>query len=194
MSDPRQSYSDGRQRASVGTYSLNVPVPTALRRVAARLEPALAAFDSVRDRPTLIIKRFTGDRSRGRIEAIVRETLAGAQPFELHTTGIGTFENPPSGSAPVVYLGVEGRGLRRVHARLVDRLGGVPGLEGDEYSPHVTLARGLSGSRADSVDREATAITRLRDRDIEPVTWQVDELGVWSREYREIVTRVPLPV
>ncbi len=174
----------------MGTYSLNVPVPTALRRIAARLEPALAAFDYVRDRPTLIIKRFTGDRSRGRIEAIVRETLAGAQPFELHTTGIGAFHDPPSGSSPVVYIGVDGPGLRRVHARIVDRLDPVPGLEGDEYTPHVTLARGLDRG----VDRDASALAQLTDREFEPVSWQVEELGIWSREYREIVTRVPLPV
>ena len=178
----------------MGTYSLNIPVPTALRRVAARLEPELASFDSVRDWPTLIIKRFQGGRSRGRVEAIVRDTLAGAQPFEVRTTGIETFDDPPSGSAPVVYLGIEGTGLRRVHARLVDRLGGVPGLEGDEYTPHVTLARGLEQTTADSVDRKATAIKRLTERDLDPVSWTVDELGIWSREYREIVTRVPLPV
>ncbi|MFB6193877.1 MAG: 2'-5' RNA ligase family protein [Halobaculum sp.] len=174
----------------MGTYSLNVPVPPAVRRLASRLEPALTPFRSIRDRPTLVVKRFDGDRSRGVIESLLREELAGVTPFRVRVTGVDAFTDPPTGTAPVVYLTVESRGLRRLHDRLVERVGAVADVEGPGYTPHVTLARGLDDG-PDSVDRTATVLRRL-EREFEPAVWTADELGVWSREYREIVTRLPL--
>ena len=201
----------------MGTYSLNVPVPASLRRRLDRLQPALTPFVTVRDRPTLVVKRFDGDRSRGRIESICRDALAGVGPIHVETAGVGVFQEPPTGSAPVVYLSVRSRGLRRVHDRLVERLGAVSAVEGDDYTPHVTVARGLDsagpggigaeldgigaeldgigaepGGFDDSVARETTAIRRVRERNGEPIGWTAEALGVWSREYGEIVTRLPL--
>lgn len=175
----------------MGTYSLNVPVPAAVRRLSARFEPALTAFQSIRDDPTLVVKRFDGGRSRGEIESLLREEIARVSPFEVRITGVEAFRTPPTGSSPVVYLAVESRGVRRVHEQLVERVGPVRGVEGPNYTPHVTLARGLDTAIGDDVDRVETALGRLRAR-FEPVTWTVDQLGVWSREYREIVTRLPL--
>ena len=166
-------------------YSLNVPVPGPVRRLAADLAPDLTAFERVRDRHTLVVKRFDGESSLARLRERSRRPLAGVGPFEARVTGVGAFERPVYGEGPVVYLVVESDGLRRVHDRFVDEFGAVDDLEGPEYTPHVTLARGGG-------DRTLEAVERLRGRGIDPVAWTVTELGIWSREYREIAARLPL--
>ncbi|WP_277554819.1 2'-5' RNA ligase family protein [Halobaculum limi] len=189
-------------------YSVNVPVPWAVERLAASLEPDLADFASVRDRHTLVVKRLDGRdlNDLHRIRERLRPALRGVAPFDLRVTGVDAFENPPLGEGPVVYLaveavdadgnagetadagGVRGRDpLRAVHDSLVREFGRVDGLEGAEYVPHVTLARGYEG-HGDAL----AAVERLRDRGVEEVRWTVDELGVWTREYKEIAARVPL--
>lgn len=169
-------------------YSLNVLVPPAVKRLAADLAPELTSFRTVRDRRTLVVKRFDDVESLPHLRERLRPVLSGVRPFEMRVTGIDTFENPPMGDGPVVYLAVEGEGLRRVHERLVREFDAVAGLEGDDYSPHVTLARGSAGERAVTED----AVGRLRERDVEPVSWTVDELGIWTREYREFAARFRL--
>lgn len=158
--------------------SLNVPVPGAVRRVAADLAPALAPFDRIRERPSLVCKRFESRVDR----AAVRTALAGAPAVEARVTGVDYFAEPPRGPAPVVYLAVESPGLRRIHERLVERFGAVPGLEGADYVPHVTLARG--GDRA-AAERAAGGV--------EPVTWTVSRLEAWDAERRVAVGRFDLP-
>jgi len=93
------------------------------------------------------------------------------------------FARPPRGPGPVVYLAVESPGLRRLHRRLVERFGAVPGLEGDDYVPHVTLARG----------GDPAAAERAATRDVEPVAWTVSELEAWDAERREAIGRIDLP-
>lgn len=159
--------------------SLNVPVPGEVRRLAADLAPALAAFDRVRERHTLVCKRL-----EDRVDRVaVREALAGAPAVEARISGIDRFERPERGPGPVVYLAVESSGLHRLHRRLVERFGRVPGLEGDEYVPHVTLARG----------GDPAAVERLITRDVEPVTWTVSRLDCWDAERREPVGSIDLP-
>lgn len=185
---------------------MNVPVPSVVRRLAASLEPALSGFESVRDRHTLVVKRLDGRdlNDRHRIRERLRPALDGVAPFDLRVAGVDAFESPPLGEGPVVYLAVEavdgsgspaaperpaaaGDALANVHGRLVREFGAVDGLEGDDYVPHVTLARGWDG-RGDPT----AAVERLRERDLSPVGWTVDELGIWTREYEEIAARVPL--
>ncbi|UIO99719.1 2'-5' RNA ligase family protein [Halobaculum sp. CBA1158] len=199
-------------------YSVNVPVPWPVQRLAASLEPDLAPFETVRDRHTLVVKRLDGRdlNDLHRIRERLRPALADVAPFDLRVTGVDAFERPPMGAAPVVYLAVEAlpvdgggdrgddrggeadrRGdadpvsgrdsLRAVHDRLVREFGSVAGLEGADYVPHVTLARGWDGH-----GDPGAAVDRLRDREVESVRWTVDELGVWTREYEEIAARVPL--
>lgn len=210
-------------------YSVNVPVPWPVRRLAASLEPELTGFASVRDRHTLVLKRLDGRDldDLHRIRERLRPAVRGIAPFDLRVAGVGAFERPPLGDGPVVYLAVEpidGGGpdrderddgtagdafaagaptgvgasgasntLHELHGRLVDEFGAVAGLEGDDYVPHVTLARGWEG-RGDPAD----AVERLRERTAAEidreggVRWTVDELGVWTREYKEIAARVPL--
>lgn len=192
-------------------YSVNVPVPWAVQQLAASLEPSLAEFASIRDRHTLVVKRLDGRdlNDLHRIRERLRPALRGVAPFDLRVSGVDAFENPPLGEGPVVYLAVEavsgggtaadagertagaaGRDadpLADIHGRLVREFGAVEGLEESDYVPHVTLARGWNG-----VGDPADAVERLRERDLEQVRWTVDELGVWTREYKEIAARVPL--
>ena len=171
------------------SVSLNVPVPNAVARLAADLEPTLTPFDRIRDRHTLVVKRFGDDATGGpdgerfdRLRERLRPLLADAPAFEARVTGIDYFERPPSGPGPVVYLGIGSPGLHALHRRLVEEFGAVEGMEGEAYVPHVTLARG--GSVADA--------ERLADREVDPVTWTVSELVLHSRAYREPVARLPL--
>jgi len=165
--------------------SLNVPVPGEARRLAGELRPWLAAFDSIRDRHTLVAKRLddTAEGGRARVEGRARRALAGAPAFEARVTGIDFFAEPTAGTAPVVYFAVESPGLDRIHDRLVEVFGALDGVEGAEYTPHVTLARGGAMEMAE----------RLADRTIDPVTWTVSELEFYDARYRERIGTVSLP-
>lgn len=164
-------------------YSLNVPVPGDVQRLAAELHPRLTAFDTVRERHTLVAKRL-GDDSLDRLRERLRRPLRDLSPFEARVTGLDVFERPTRGTGPVVYLAVESPGLVALHERLVDAFGTVAGLEGDDYTPHVTLGRGGSF--------DGDALASLSDR-VEPVAWTVSELAVYDSRYRETVSRLSLP-
>jgi 2'-5' RNA ligase len=164
-------------------YSLNVPVPGEVERLAAELHPRLLAFDRIRDRRTLVCKRFEGERSLARLRERLREPLAGAPAFEVRVAGIDYFETPARGPGPVVYLAVESPGLLALHDRLCDAFGAIEGIEGDDYVPHVTLARGGS----------LDAATDLRTLEIEPVTWTASSVTLWNAKFRESAATIRLP-
>ena len=163
-------------------FSLNVPVPGRLRRLADELAPALAPLGTVVDRHTLVLKRL-GDRPDAGLEKRARRVLAGAAPFEAEATGLAAFEDPPSGPAPVVYLAIEAPELVRLHAGLCEAFEPVDGIEDDDYVPHVTLARG-----GDPDD-----VRRALEAPVDPVRWRVDGLVFYDGRYREPVGRLPLP-
>ena len=165
--------------------SLNVPIPGRVSALAGELRPALAPFETVRERHSMVLKRL-GEAGGAGEEKRVRRALAGAPAFEVRIAGIGAFTEPVAGPGPVVYLDVESPGLHRVHRQLCETLDPVPGLEGDEYVPHVTLARGGGEAAADAVER-------LLDTEVEPVTWTVGELVFWDARYDEVIGRVSLP-
>ena len=158
--------------------SLNVPVPGRVRRLAADRRPELAVFDSVREDPSLVCKRF--EQPPGK--RALAEALAGTPAFEATVTEIDFFAEPTSGPGPVLYLAVESPGLYDLHRRLVERFGAVPELEGDDYTPHVTLARG--GTIADA-ERLAGPIA--------PVSWTVSRLFAWNAQFRVPEREIPLP-
>lgn len=176
-------------------YGLNVVLPGRVERLASDLHPELTGFDRVRERHTLVVKRFEDDLvgeiaggvrdPQARVDRLrerLRPVLAGLDPFEAAVTGVDCFADPLRGPGPVVYLDVESPGLWDLHRRLCEEFGTLPGFEGDEYVPHVTLARG----------DDVAAAERLADRDLDRVAWTVSELGLWSRQYREFAARIRL--
>ncbi|MFC4549559.1 MULTISPECIES: 2'-5' RNA ligase family protein [Halorussus] len=166
-------------------YSLNVPVPGEVERLAEALRPQLFGFDSIRERHTLLCKRL-GDAPAGgvaRLREQVRTALAGAPAFEVRLAGIDCFEYPTRGEGPVVYLAVESPGLYAVHERLLDEFPPVEEMEGDDYTPHVTLARG----------GDVAAARRLAEREVEPVAWTASRLALWDSKYEEEVASFSLP-
>ena len=172
-------------------FSLNVPVPGSVARLASELYPQLVDFESQREQCTLVVKRFDeamfeADSPEYLLSTLRKQLpskLAGTPAFEARVDSIDYFAEPTRGAGPVVYLTVESPGLQSLHNQLVDAYGSISGLEGDDYVPHITLARG--GSTADA--------ERLAGQSIEPRSWTVSELVLGDSRYREAVTRYSLP-
>jgi hypothetical protein len=177
---------DGSDRAA---YSLNASVPGEGKRLASELFPRLVAFERVREEHTLLLKRFesAGPNREGTelatLEKRVRSTLVGVSAFEARIAGIDCFEEPIRGPGPVLYFTIESSGLDRVHRQLVAEFGAVAGLEGEAYTPHVTLARGGSIEAARKV---------MEGVEIDPIEWTVSELRFFDPRRRETIGRVPL--
>jgi 2'-5' RNA ligase len=164
-------------------YSLNVPAPGRVKRLVADLHPRLAGFERVRERHSLVCKRFES-AEYDRLYERMRRVLDGVPTVVARVTGIGVFENPVRGPGPVVYLVVSSPGLVAIHERLVGEFGAIASLEGEEYVPHITLARG------GSADRAAT----LRALDIEPIEWTVSALQFYDATHDERVSTLSLPL
>lgn len=162
--------------------SLNAAVPPRVRRLAADLHPRLTAFEVVRERHSLLVKRLGDDEPVHRLRERLRPLLAETEPIDVAVTGIDAFADPPVGKSPVVYLAVDSPGLDRLHRQLVDEFGAIRGLEGEEYEMHVTLARG-----GDPDD-----VAALREVDVPEVYWTVEELELYDSQYRAAVARLPL--
>ena len=163
-------------------YSLNVPVPGEVKRFAAKLYPRLTGFERVRERHSLVVKRFETE-DRHRLSKRVRRALADVPAFEMRTTGIDSFDDPVRGPGPVVYFAVESPELFDLHERLTERFGAIADLEGPEYTPHITLAR----------DGSPEEVHRLRALDSHPIEWTVSALVVYDADREEPVDTVSLP-
>ncbi|MFB6083978.1 MAG: 2'-5' RNA ligase family protein [Halorientalis sp.] len=167
-------------------YSLNVPVPSSVAALASRLATELpTARVRSRGRHTLGVKRLGGEGpgEYPRLEARTREALAGTEPFDVRITGVEVFEQAPVGSSPVVHLAVESEPLRDLHADLCEVFEPVDEIEGEGYSPHVTIARG----------GDLSAARRMAQREIDTIEWTVDELVFWDSERIKQVSGVSLP-
>ncbi|WP_302082077.1 2'-5' RNA ligase family protein [Salinibaculum rarum] len=167
-------------------YSLNVPPPsevTALAQSLARDLPMARA--RARGEHTLVAKRLrVDDRTDFHPAAArVRDALAGTPTFEVKTDGIGYFSEDPVGPSPVVYLAIESPELYRLHRRLCEIIDPVENFEGDDYTPHVTIARG----------GDIDAAERLVERGVDPVTWTVTELQFWDAKRSLAAGTVSLP-
>jgi 2'-5' RNA ligase len=163
-------------------YSLNAPVPARVQKLVDELQPALVAFDRRRERPAIVVKRL-GDGRPDALAERLRTAMTGTPAVEVRITGIDYFDVPTSGPGPVVFLNVESPGLHGLHRSLRDEFDTVDGVEGPDYRPHVTLARG--GDVEDA--------RRLADRDVDPIEWTVSELQFWDAHFEEVVRRIPLP-
>jgi len=167
-------------------YSLNVPVPASVAALAGDLARELPrAEPRARGTHTLVAKRLGGDGrgSDARLESRAREAVRGVDPFEVRVDGLGQFERAASGPSPVVYLAVDSPALERLHDRLCERFDPVSDVEGDDYTPHVTVARGGDPGTA----------TRLVERDVDPVCWTVDELRFYDAGRESWTSRLSLP-
>ena len=181
-------------------FSLNVPLAPAVERAASDLHSKCSGFDRVRDRHTLVCKRFGvddvpdrvsgGEPNRSKPDALaalhddLRPLLAGTDPFSVAVTGVDVFDAPASGSGPVLYLVVESDALVRLHRRLCAAYGVVEGIEGDTYTPHVTVARGG--------DPEPGVVADLVAADFEPIRWRVHALDLYDPEFREVAASIEL--
>lgn len=168
-------------------FSLNVPVPAAVARLASEVAADWpSATPRTREEHTLVLKRLgSADRTEfSRLRARTRAALAGAAPFAVRVARIDQFRTVPAGEAPVVYLAVDGDELRGLHERLVTEFGAVAGLEGPDYVPHVTIARGGDPSVAD----------RLVEREVDPIEWHVEELRYHDARRGVTAGRLSLPV
>lgn len=160
-------------------YSCNVPVPTEVARLARGL--ASDCFEATpRDRHTLVVKRL-GEGEPQTLTRRVKRALEGTAPFEAKTAGVGVFETPVTGRGPVAYLRIDSPALLRIHDALCSVFDPIEELEGDEYVPHVTIARGGDAGR-------------LAGAEPEPIVWTVESLSIWSGRYDENVTRISLPL
>ena len=164
-------------------YSVTAPVPGRVRAIADGLHPVLASFEHVREDHSLLLKRIRDDRDAATVGRTVARSLEGAPAVEARITGIDAFSDPPIGPAPVVYLAVESPGLERIHERLAGAFDPVEGLEGPDYIPHVTLARG----------GDPAALEPVLERSVEPVTWTVSEVAFADGSTRLPITRIGLP-
>lgn len=166
-------------------YSLNAPLPAAVSVLATDIAHELPKFQ-VRQRGehALGVKRLDHgtDQPYSRLEARTREVLAGESAFTVSVTDVDYFADAVLGSTPVVYLAVESPELVALHRRLAEIFEPVEGIEGDEYTPHVTIARGGDLAQA----------KRVADRDIEPIEWSVSELLFWDADERNAVSTVSL--
>ena len=167
-------------------YSLNAPVPSAVAALADDLARDLVdARSRVRGSHTLVVKRLTDDDlGYAHLEARARDVLAGTPACEARVADVEIFETVPSGPAPVVYLRVESPGLEALHDRLCETFDPVAGIEGDDFVPHVTVARG----------GQVAAARRLAETEIDPIEWVVDELVFWDATREQPASRVSLPM
>jgi 2'-5' RNA ligase len=167
-------------------YSLNIEVPGQIAKLASELARELPeAYHRPRGEHTLGVKRLVDDQATySRLEAKARELLLGQPAFEVRLSSIEYFPDAPTGSSPVVYFAVESPELVRLHQHLAETFEPLDHIEGEEYTPHVTIARGGSLDRA----------RRLTERVIDPMTFTVDELVFWDSERGQSVSTVSLPV
>ncbi|APX97382.1 2'-5' RNA ligase family protein [Natronorubrum daqingense] len=163
-------------------YSVNVPVPGRVRTLANGLYPDLVSFEHVREEHSCLLKRLGEADHVAQLQHRAHRALEGTPAVEARITGIEYFAEPPLGSAPVVYFAVESPGLESIHANLAETFDPVDDLEGDDYVPHVTLARG----------GDLETAKRLAGREIEPIRWTVSELEFWDGTEKLSVSRVTL--
>lgn len=169
-----------------GVYSLNAVVPPAADEFRDELAEVLDPFEDRRDPLTLVVKRF-GSRSNTELASLTRtlgEMLEQWGPIAAEIDGVDVFVDPPGGPAPVIYLGIRSPGLESLHRQLVDRFGVVDqAIEGAQYTPHITLARGGPRTGIDSVTN-----TSLPSHE-----WTIEELMLWTARHDSVVTRFSLP-
>lgn len=159
-------------------YSLNVPVPVTISRLA-RGVASECITATPRDRHTFVIKRLGADRP-SHLSDRLRRILSGQAPFSASVTGIDVFDTPTAGTGPVAYLAIESPDVIQMHNELSEHFEPIEGIEGEDYVPHITIARGGDADK-------------LRNRHLSDV-FTVESLQIWAAKYEEPVERLALPL
>lgn len=167
-------------------YSLNVPLPSEVPRRAAAIARELPrATPRERGTHTLLAKRLgRGDATEfARYEAAAREAVAGTAPFGVRIGRVDVFAEAVTGTSPVVYFAVESPGLIELHERLCERFDPIEDLGGEDYVPHVTIARG------GSIDAARAVAGPLDD----PIEWTAESLAFYDVERGVRTSEISLP-
>lgn len=160
-------------------YSCNVSVPNKVSRLARGLASECLTA-TPRDRHGIVLKRL-GDGPPTTLARRIRTELSGTGPFEVRVSEIDVFRDPPMGSGPVAYLRVDSPRIVELHRELCAAFDPVGEIEGDGYTPHLTIARGGDADR-------------LAGRSVDPRRWTVESLSIWSATYGEVTERISLPI
>ena len=167
-------------------YSLNVAIPGEIHALTERLRPQLLTCDTIRDTKTLVVKRFPAtDRDElTRAQKKTRDALRGTDPFRIRVTGVEQFEIPASGDGPVLFLAIDSPALEAIHDRLVTVFDAAPGIEGEDYRPHITIARG----------GDPEVVEDILQTEIEPLSVAVNRLIYWDAQRNLPTGELRLPV
>ncbi|OSP05091.1 phosphoesterase [Halorubrum ezzemoulense DSM 17463] len=197
-------------------FSLNVPLPSAIDRLAGDLHPKLTGFDRVRERHTLVCKRFgvenvrRGERDGGdeRGEGEGGEERGGDKPVPPRQEALDRLRErlrrplAPADPFEVAVTGIDvfdapRSGSRPIVyltvesdglVRLHHRLCAAFGtVEGIEGDAYVPHVTLARGG-----DPEPGAVADLVETEFDPVRWRVHALDAWDPEYREVAATVDL--
>ena len=143
-------------------WSLNAMIPRKIAEMIHSFGPELNGWEEINTDHTLVIKRFQETNLREGFESEMRLLLEKTDAFEIRIKGMDIFSSVPKGSSPVLYIEIESKDLRKIHGELIDVFGVVEGLEGKDYIPHITFARGhKDGLEKFEKNLDATDIVRV---------------------------------
>ena len=161
-------------------WSLNVSMPQNIVRAIKEVTLGVSGWEEICEDPTLVIKRFEKGDVDGHVESEIRLLLEGVEPFDIEIGNLERFDVAERGSSPVLYLEVKSPGMKALHETLVDVFGSVKGVEGENYIPHITIARGGSG---DYIEFDGLSCD---------TEWTVEMLELWNRDGRKKKNKIIL--
>ncbi len=161
-------------------WSLNVSIPQNIVRAIGEVTSELGQGGEVNEELTLVIKRFEKRDLDGHLESEIKILLENVEPFVVEIGNLKMFDVADRGTSPVLYLEVKSRGIKLLHETLVSSFGCVEGVEGENYIPHITIARGDGVRGVDFSDFSCS--TR----------WTAEILEFWDRNKRKKKNKVIL--
>ncbi|HIJ12598.1 MAG TPA: 2'-5' RNA ligase family protein [Halobacteriales archaeon] len=161
-------------------WSLNVSIPQGIVRAIGEITPVLGRGEGIVEEPTLVIKRFEKEDLDGHIESEIKFLLENVEPFIVEIGNLEMFEVADRGTSPVRYIEVKSIGIKVLHETLVSVFGCVKGVEGENYIPHITIARGSGAKNLDFSDFSG------------PIQWTANTLEFWDRDKRKRKNKVIL--
>ncbi len=161
-------------------WSLNVSIPQGIVRAIEEMAPVSRGWEEIVEEPTLVIKRFEKEDLDGHIESEIKFLLENVEPFTVEIGNLEMFEVADRGTSPVLYIEVKSIGMKLIHETLVSVFGCVKGVEGENYIPHITIARGSGVKNIDFSDFSG------------PTWWTAKTLEFWDGDKRKKKNQVML--